>query len=166
MGAYSGNAGYGTNSPCVGQPISQFHTTGFDDVKGCALAIAYKSNARDVKPEDFAVFSVNHTCVWYLNTAFEVPDLPECPPGGCTCAWFWIHSVSGCLPFGIYIHLTCITLSLIAVLSKVGLFRRIIRKLKTYSFLGNRLHERFQVQGNRRNIEQADWDARCCSQVR
>ena len=89
----SGDAGYGTNYPCVGQPLSQFHTTGFDDVKGCALAIAYKSEARDVQPEDFTVFSVNHTCVWYLNTAFEVPDLPDCPPEGCVCAWFWIHSV-------------------------------------------------------------------------
>ncbi|KAI0071994.1 hypothetical protein K474DRAFT_1651739 [Panus rudis PR-1116 ss-1] len=91
--APGGDAGFGSNYPCPGQPTSQFHTTGIDDVKGCALAIAYKSDARSVQPEDFTVFSVNHTCVWYLNTAFQVPaDMPPCPEDGCTCAWFWIHS--------------------------------------------------------------------------
>ncbi|CAL1716054.1 unnamed protein product [Somion occarium] len=88
-----GDAGYGGDYPCPGQPLSQFHTTGIEDVTGCGLGIAYKSDARSVQPEDFAIFSVNHTCVWYLNTAFQVPsDMPACPEGGCTCAWFWIHS--------------------------------------------------------------------------
>ncbi|KZT07590.1 uncharacterized protein LAESUDRAFT_771743 [Laetiporus sulphureus 93-53] len=88
-----GDAGYGSNWPCPGQPSSQFHTTGEEDVRGCALAIAYKPDANDVQPDDFVVFSVNHTCVWNLNTAFDVPaDMPSCPDGGCTCAWFWIHS--------------------------------------------------------------------------
>lgn len=62
-------------------------------MKGCALAIAYKSDVHDVQPDDFTIFSVNHTCVWYQNTAFNVPSLPACPEGGCHCAWFWIHSV-------------------------------------------------------------------------
>ncbi|KAJ3899590.1 hypothetical protein F5879DRAFT_502159 [Lentinula edodes] len=78
---------------CPNQPIAEFHTTGFDDLKGCALAIAYKSNASEVVPEDFTVFSVNQTCVWTRFTDFQVPErMPECPNGMCTCAWFWIHS--------------------------------------------------------------------------
>lgn len=61
---------------------------------GCALAIAYKPDATQVQPDDFVVFSINQTCVWTLNTLFEVPEaMPPCPDGGCTCAWFWIHSV-------------------------------------------------------------------------
>lgn len=82
------------NDPCPGSPPSQYHTTGIDDVKGCALAIAYQSDVKQVQPEDFAVFSVNQTCVWNRFTNFAVPErMPPCPEGGCTCAWFWIHSV-------------------------------------------------------------------------
>ncbi|KAI0749347.1 hypothetical protein C8Q80DRAFT_1161505 [Daedaleopsis nitida] len=88
-----GDVGYGSNSPCPGAPTSAFHTTGLDDVKGCALAIAYQSDVHALKPDDFTIFSVNHTCVWDLNTEFEVPNLPACPEDGCHCAWFWIHSI-------------------------------------------------------------------------
>ncbi|THU83384.1 hypothetical protein K435DRAFT_784205 [Dendrothele bispora CBS 962.96] len=81
------------NDVCPGSPMSEYHTTGFDDLTGCALAIAYKNDARDVKPEDFTVFSVNQTCVWTRFTDFQVPErMPPCPEGGCTCAFFWIHS--------------------------------------------------------------------------
>ncbi|KAH9945439.1 uncharacterized protein BXZ73DRAFT_96427 [Epithele typhae] len=88
-----GNVGYGSNSPCPGAQTSAFHTTGEDDVKGCALAIAYKSDVNDLKPDDLVVFSVNHKCVWTLNTEFEVPQLPACPDGGCLCTFNWIHSI-------------------------------------------------------------------------
>ncbi|KAM5535969.1 hypothetical protein V8D89_010409 [Ganoderma adspersum] len=88
-----GDVGYGSNSPCPGAPLSAFHTTGQSDVKGCALAIAYQSDVNALQPEDFSIFSVNQTCVWYLNTEFSVPKLPACPEGGCHCAWFWIHSI-------------------------------------------------------------------------
>ncbi|TFY52325.1 hypothetical protein EVJ58_g10083 [Rhodofomes roseus] len=81
------------DDPCPGSPPSEYHTTGFDDLKGCALAITYKSNVSDVQPEDFTVFSVNQTCVWYRFTDFQVPArMPACPEGGCICAWLWIHS--------------------------------------------------------------------------
>ncbi|KAI0295903.1 hypothetical protein B0F90DRAFT_1811380 [Multifurca ochricompacta] len=81
------------NDPCPGSPMSEYHTQGPEDVKGCALAIAYKSNANDVKPEDFTVFSVNQTCVLHRFTDFAVPArMPPCPDGKCICAWFWIHS--------------------------------------------------------------------------
>ncbi|KZP23879.1 hypothetical protein FIBSPDRAFT_785603, partial [Athelia psychrophila] len=80
-------------NPCPGSPIAEFHTQGFDDLKGCALAIAYNDNVTAIQPADFTVFSVNQTCVWYRNTTFQVPErMPPCPAGGCTCAWFWIHS--------------------------------------------------------------------------
>ncbi|KZP23875.1 hypothetical protein FIBSPDRAFT_951761 [Athelia psychrophila] len=45
-------------NPCPGSPIAEIHTQGFDDLKGCALAIAYNDN----------------TCVWYRNTTFQVPE--------------------------------------------------------------------------------------------
>lgn len=78
--------------PCPGQPSSEFHTNGIDDVGGCALAVAYKSDATQVEPEDFTVFSVNQTCVWYMHTSFQIPaEMPQCPDGKCICAWFWIH---------------------------------------------------------------------------
>jgi hypothetical protein len=78
--------------PCPGKPTTQFHTNGIDDLGGCALAVAYKSDVNQVQPEDFTVFSVNQTCVWSLHTYFEVPaDMPPCPNGKCICAWFWVH---------------------------------------------------------------------------
>ncbi|KAG6839967.1 hypothetical protein C0991_010007 [Blastosporella zonata] len=78
---------------CPGRGIVAVHTTGESDVKGCALAIAYESNVTNVKPEDFTVFSVNQTCVWTRFTDFQIPArMPPCPPDGCTCAFFWIHS--------------------------------------------------------------------------
>ena len=74
-------------------PLLRFCTQGLWDLKGCALAIAYESNVTKVQPEDFTIFSVNHTCVWYKDTDFQVPArMPPCPEGGCICAWFWIHS--------------------------------------------------------------------------
>ncbi|PPQ83501.1 hypothetical protein CVT25_006991 [Psilocybe cyanescens] len=81
------------NDPCPNSPTTAYHTNGFDDLKGCSLAIAYKNDARAVQPEDFTVFSVNHTCVWTRFTDFQVPArMPPCPEGGCICAFFWIHS--------------------------------------------------------------------------
>ena len=57
---------------------------------GCGLAIAYKSEFKDVKPQDFTVFSVNHQCVKQLKATFNLPEvMPKCPEGGCICAWFW-----------------------------------------------------------------------------
>lgn len=61
-----------------------------DALLGCALAIAYKSDAKSVQPEDFTVMSVNERCVRQRDTTFEIPsNLPACPDGECTCAWFW-----------------------------------------------------------------------------
>lgn len=66
------------------------------DVRGCGLAIAYNSDVRAIKPEDFAVVSVNYHCPWHRDVDFQIPEgLPECPPGGCHCMWGWIHSSGG-----------------------------------------------------------------------
>ncbi|KAG6917405.1 hypothetical protein DXG01_002674 [Tephrocybe rancida] len=71
------------NDVCPGRGIEAFHTTGESDLTGCALAIAYQSDAGSVKPEDFTVFSVNQTCVWTRFTDFQVPArMPPCPPDG------------------------------------------------------------------------------------
>jgi hypothetical protein len=95
---HSGNVQQG-DYPCPGYPLSQFHTTGINDLKGCAMGIAYKSNVNDVQPEvcyvyavhnqdlvsmhvfqDFAIFSVNQTCVWNRFTDFQIPaEMPACP---------------------------------------------------------------------------------------
>ncbi|KAF8321095.1 hypothetical protein DL93DRAFT_2130483 [Clavulina sp. PMI_390] len=84
------------NDPCPGVDHSALHTQGINDLGGCALAIAYESDASKVQPEDFTVFSVNQTCVWTKDTDFQVPaDMPPCPDGKCTCAWFWIHTPDG-----------------------------------------------------------------------
>ena len=88
------------DNPCPSQngsfdPTGAMHASGFDDLKGCALAIAYESDVTKIQPEDFTVFSVNQTCVWTRFTDFQVPErMPPCPPGGCHCAFFWIHAVS------------------------------------------------------------------------
>jgi len=80
------------NDPCPGPPSKMIHTNGIDDLGGCALAIAYKSDVNDVKPEDMVVFSVNHQCIWNRYTDFPVPaKMPPCPNGKCVCAWLWQH---------------------------------------------------------------------------
>ncbi|EPQ54007.1 hypothetical protein GLOTRDRAFT_26627, partial [Gloeophyllum trabeum ATCC 11539] len=95
--SYFASSGYSNHqsgdNPCPGSPPKQYHAQNISDTKGCALAIAYKSDVNDIQPEDFAVFSVNHTCVWHRFTEFLVPArMPPCPLGGCHCAFFWIHS--------------------------------------------------------------------------
>ncbi|TFK91420.1 hypothetical protein K466DRAFT_515481 [Polyporus arcularius HHB13444] len=85
------------DNPCPSDdgsfPSGAMHTVDFNDLKGCALAIAYESDVTKIKPEDFTVFSVNQTCVWTRFTDFQVPArMPACPEDGCHCAWFWVHS--------------------------------------------------------------------------
>ena len=95
------------NNPCPKSPTTAFHTNGINDLMGCGLAIAYKSDAKSVQPEDFTIFSVNQTCVWTRFTDFQVPArMPPCPDGGCTCAFFWIHSVSLSILYHVVHHIT------------------------------------------------------------
>ena len=48
--------------------------------KGCGLAIAYTDDVNSIKPEDFTVFSTNHTCVWKRETWFDIPADSESGP--------------------------------------------------------------------------------------
>ena len=85
------------NHPCPTDPPAMHSGSDAPDnlLRGCALAIAYKSDANQVRPEDFVVFSVNQYCVKQLRTVFEVPEgMPPCPNGKCVCGWFWQGQVS------------------------------------------------------------------------
>jgi len=86
-----GGAPPNMNDPCPTDHPAAHAGPNIDDklLRGCALAIAYKSDAKQVKPEDFVVFSVQHRCVKKRKTEFTVPKLPKCPNGKCVCAWFW-----------------------------------------------------------------------------
>ncbi|PRP74785.1 hypothetical protein PROFUN_06646 [Planoprotostelium fungivorum] len=74
---------------------TNIHAPARGDVAGCAFAISYKSDPRQVKPEDFVIFSVVHDCVARQNQTFNIPNLPACPNGKCMCSWFWIHKSIG-----------------------------------------------------------------------
>lgn len=49
------------------------------DTSGCALAIAYKNDATNVRPRDFVIFSVIHDCPKRQRESISVPNLPACP---------------------------------------------------------------------------------------
>jgi hypothetical protein len=70
-----------------------------DDTSGCALAIAYKSKAKDILPTDFVIFSVIHDCPKRQREPIDIPNLPACPNGNCICAWFWLPKTSGAKNF-------------------------------------------------------------------
>jgi hypothetical protein len=44
-----------------------------DLLSGCALAIADVDDIEDVTWDNLAIFSVNHTCVRWKDTSFEIP---------------------------------------------------------------------------------------------
>lgn len=94
-----GGAAKSKNHPCPTDPPAAHTALGKELDKnaltGCALAIAYKSDAMKVNPEDFVVFSVQKDCVFRRFTHFKIPKLPKCPGGKCVCAWFWQGKVSG-----------------------------------------------------------------------
>jgi len=74
---------------------SNLHSPKRTDVAGCSLGIVYKSNIRDVRPEDFVIMSVAKDCPARALQAFDIPYLPACPNNLCICAWFWIHNSIG-----------------------------------------------------------------------
>lgn len=74
---------------------SNLHSPKRSDVAGCAIGVAYKSNVKDVRPEDFVVVSVAKDCVARALQAFDFPYLPACPNDKCICAWFWVHNSIG-----------------------------------------------------------------------
>jgi len=74
---------------------ANIHAQHYDDVAGCALGIAYKSDQSQVQPSDFVIFSVVHDCIARQLQTFDIPALPPCPNGKCMCSWFWIHNSTG-----------------------------------------------------------------------
>lgn len=77
------------------------------DVKGCAIGIAYESNVTKIQPEDFTVISVNYTCPWKKQIEFQIPpDLPPCPEGGCHCMWGWVHAADAGEHYSLCIYQT------------------------------------------------------------
>ncbi|KAI5779968.1 hypothetical protein DFH27DRAFT_596714 [Peziza echinospora] len=79
-----------------GNSWGNMHAPKRTDVAGSALAIAYKSNPKEVKPEDFVVFSVVYDSPARQLQAFPVPaGLQACPNNVCICSWFWIHESIG-----------------------------------------------------------------------
>ncbi|PRP88488.1 hypothetical protein PROFUN_03205 [Planoprotostelium fungivorum] len=78
--------------PTVPDPWYEFgllHTPYRNSTRGCALAIAYKSDPKQVTVKDFVVFSVVHDCIKQQNQSFSIPNLPSCPNGQCLCFWLW-----------------------------------------------------------------------------
>ncbi|WWC60981.1 uncharacterized protein I303_103558 [Kwoniella dejecticola CBS 10117] len=81
-GAYHAGGQTGSQSGWSGNSESS--------LMGCALAIAFKPTAAQTNMEDFTVMSIQESCVRQRLTSFSIPNnLPACPEGGCTCAWFW-----------------------------------------------------------------------------
>jgi len=74
---------------------ANIHAQHYDDVAGCALGIAYKSDQSSVQPSDFVIFSVVHDCIARQLQTFDIPALPACENGKCFCSWFWIHNSTG-----------------------------------------------------------------------
>jgi len=80
----------------TGHELGNLHAFQRKAVAGCALGIAYKSEAADVTQKDFVIFSVVHDCPRNSLEWFPIPNLPACPKNKCICSWFWIHkSTSG-----------------------------------------------------------------------
>ncbi|KAI9045977.1 lignocellulolytic auxiliary activity family 14 protein [Aspergillus affinis] len=82
-------SGPGTPSDCI-QDDGAMHTNNQTMAGGTAFAISYESDMAQVTMENLAVFSVLEHTPWKRLATYEVPDLPECPSGGCTCAWLWV----------------------------------------------------------------------------
>ncbi|PLB51504.1 hypothetical protein P170DRAFT_443704 [Aspergillus steynii IBT 23096] len=81
--------GAGDPAECI-QDDGAMHTNNHTMAAGTAFAISYESDISKVTMENLAVFSVLEHSPWKRLATYEVPDLPACPPDGCTCAWLWV----------------------------------------------------------------------------
>jgi hypothetical protein len=80
---------------CPGAKPVGYHTGGLATVGGTALAVLNTSDIGVASNNiyNFAVFSVNNSSPYYLETYYTIPeDMPSCGrPEGCICIWNWIH---------------------------------------------------------------------------
>ncbi|KAH8652406.1 hypothetical protein BX600DRAFT_93495 [Xylariales sp. PMI_506] len=79
------------------------HTHNQSTAAGTAFAISYESDISQVTMENLVVFSVLQHTPWKREATYDVPEgLPECPDGGCYCAWLWVPN--GCGQSNIYMQ--------------------------------------------------------------
>ncbi|KAM0287373.1 hypothetical protein ACHAO9_007777 [Fusarium lateritium] len=72
------------------------HTSNQTSAAGTAWAISYQSDIRNVTMDNLAVFTVLEHTPWKRLATYQVPkDMPECPDGGCYCAWLWVPDGCG-----------------------------------------------------------------------
>ncbi|KAF9003575.1 hypothetical protein BDQ17DRAFT_1409017 [Cyathus striatus] len=89
------------NSSCITEP--NMHAQNYSMAAGTAFAISYQSDLAKVTPENLVVFSVKYHTPWTRIATYQVPkNLPQCPDGGCTCAWGWVPN--GCGEPNMYMH--------------------------------------------------------------
>ncbi|KAF2006089.1 hypothetical protein P154DRAFT_606502 [Amniculicola lignicola CBS 123094] len=84
----------GTPSVCLKED-GAMHTYNESSAGGTAFAISYNSELKDVTMENLVVFTTLDHTPWKRLATYKVPNLPECPPEGCTCAWLWIPNGCG-----------------------------------------------------------------------
>ncbi|CAI6334187.1 unnamed protein product [Periconia digitata] len=84
----------GEGSPC-NTYIGSLHTYNETNAAGTAWAISYESELEKVTMENLVVFSVLEHTPWKRMATYQVPNLPKCPEGGCTCAWLWVPDNCG-----------------------------------------------------------------------
>jgi hypothetical protein len=90
----------GTPAVCLKED-GAMHTYNESSAGGTAFAISYHPNIGDVTLDNLVVFSIRYHTPWKRLTTYDVPDLPACPEGGCTCAWLWIPN--GCGQANVYV---------------------------------------------------------------
>ncbi|KAH7383770.1 hypothetical protein BKA66DRAFT_417129 [Pyrenochaeta sp. MPI-SDFR-AT-0127] len=84
----------GTPAVCL-KENGALHTYNQSSQGGTAFAISYNSDIKDVTMENLVVFTTLDHTPWKRLATYKVPNLPACPPGGCTCAWLWIPNGCG-----------------------------------------------------------------------
>ncbi|OAP54840.1 hypothetical protein AYL99_11288 [Fonsecaea erecta] len=94
--------GGGVGEGCI-QDGGYMHVQNQSMAQGTAFAIAYESDLAAITLEDLVVFTVLEHTPWKRAATYQVPAaMPECPEGGCTCAWLWVPK--GCGQPNIYMQ--------------------------------------------------------------
>ncbi|KAF2643637.1 hypothetical protein P280DRAFT_466403 [Massarina eburnea CBS 473.64] len=87
------NSWHGEGSECLED--GALHAFNQSHAAGTAWAISYQSDIKKVNMENLVVFSVLQHTPWKRLATYQVPNLPKCPEGGCTCAWLWVPDKCG-----------------------------------------------------------------------
>jgi len=84
----------GTPAVCLKED-GAMHAWNESSAGGTAFAISYHGDVGAVTMENLVVFTTLDHTPWKRVATYDVPDLPECPEGGCTCAWLWVPNECG-----------------------------------------------------------------------